>query len=188
VAEEIGNPFNGEEPIEKEPTISVVTRDNGGLSKQKSEWFRPTSKELIQGVEIRRELSTDHELCFIANNLCVFIGTFGTHPGIGARILTNLNGQREDAPDRYWVNIEWLSDNEAVRIGDIIGLSKTSAKLLYCLRSSFQLCCSITDQWITNCKSFSNDERLLYYKEILPAIYIPQPSRPRLSADARCRS
>ena len=37
-------------------------------------------------------------------------------------------------------------------------------------------------------KSFGNDERLLYYKEILAAIYIPQPSRPRLEADARCRS
>jgi hypothetical protein len=66
VAEGIFNPSSGEEPIKKEPTISSVTSESGGLSKQKSEWFRPASEELIQGVEIPRELSTDHELCFIA--------------------------------------------------------------------------------------------------------------------------
>jgi hypothetical protein len=121
VPEEIGNPSSGEEPIKKEPTISSVT--SRGLSKQKPEWFRPPSEELIQGIEIRRELSTDHELCFIANGLCVFVGTFGTHPGIRAGISTDPDSRIDDALDRCWVNIEWLSDNEAVRIKDIMGLS-----------------------------------------------------------------
>jgi hypothetical protein len=130
VAEEIGNPSSGEGPIRKEPTISSVTSDSRGLSKQKSEWFRPPSEELIQGVEIRRELSTDHELCFLANDLCIFVGTFGTHPGIRAEISTDPNSRIDNAPDRCWVNIEWLSDNEAVRIGDIMGLSAVNVGVM----------------------------------------------------------
>ena len=121
VPEEIGNPSSGEEPIKKEPTISSIT--SRGSSKQKPEWFIPPSEELIQGVKIRRELSTDHELCFIANDLCIFVGTFGTHPGIRAGISTDPNSRIDEALDRCWVNIEWLSDNEAVRIKDVMGLS-----------------------------------------------------------------
>jgi hypothetical protein len=47
VAEDIGNSSSGEEPIEKEPTLSAVTSNSRGLSKQKLEWFKPTSEELI---------------------------------------------------------------------------------------------------------------------------------------------
>ena len=100
VAGEIGNPSSGEEPIKREPTIGSVTSDSGELSKQKSESFKPTSEELIQGAEIRRSLSIYHESRFIANDLCVFVGTFGMYPGIRAGISTDLNSRIDDAPDR----------------------------------------------------------------------------------------
>jgi hypothetical protein len=129
VAEEICNPSTREERITKERIISSVTSDSGGLSKQKPESFKTTSEELIQGVGIRRELSADHELCFVANDLCVFVGTFGTHPGVRAGISANASIPR-DGQDRCWVNIEWLSNNEAVRIRDVVGSSAVNVGVM----------------------------------------------------------
>jgi hypothetical protein len=61
-------------------SVSSVTSDIGGLSKRTSDWFKPISEELNQGVEIGREVSTDYELSFTANDLYVFVGTFRTCP------------------------------------------------------------------------------------------------------------
>jgi hypothetical protein len=59
------------------------------LRKRTSGWFKPTSEELIQGVKIRRELSTDYEFRFTANDLCVNIEWFS---GNEALRVWNIKG------------------------------------------------------------------------------------------------
>jgi hypothetical protein len=79
-----------------------------------SGWFKPTSEELIQGAKIRRELSTDYELRFTANDLYVFVGAFGTYPGFRAGISTDPKSTINNARDRCCVSIEWPRGNGAL--------------------------------------------------------------------------